>query len=488
MRKPYCIIIATVFFAVSLFLSSCNKDENFTDNELNIQRDESISNINKFNNRDELKNAINNIGVNTRSSSTTGFNSPIAESLVPNENFRKLLNNKGQIIVGDTICMIAREGTFYTHISNKTSLDTLSDFSKFQEVSTDLKKSDDIYLYNTFKNTQPEDIIVDPEWGVNPPSDPNPTPAPIVYNLQKDPVDIMKFPVMSTEPYTLIGKGLGGLFGNNSAHKIDIEHKRRLSAALYSYDYLVYSEIGLKAAVIKRRSLLHNWTKVNTWASGTVIGWEHIHFSYDLNIPDIPGLNEQTQKMKWGKLIGNLANVSTLYKFQGKVSESNIITIPIILDKEVEIDTRDIANVGIDLLTKVGLDYLKGVGSQLLAQQLHDREKAINVNKWDETRFQKVPVPGIAIQIIDMKNKKVHFFIGSDKRWSPAPSQVKVFDNNMTFEINYDSNAGILGSVLKSLANSMKSKAPNVETAYVYAYTTNSAETEIKGMVLKKTK
>ena len=292
---------------------------------------------------------------------------------------------------------------------------------------------------------------------------------------------------MSTEPYTLIGKGLGWLArGNNSAHKIHIEHKRRLSASLYNYDYLVYSEIGLKAAVIKRRSLLHNWTKVNNWGSGTVIGWEHIHFSYDLNIPDIPGLHEQTQTMKWGKLIGKLANVSTLINFQGKVSESSIITIPIILDEEVEIDIRDIANEGIDLLTKAGLNYLKGIGNQLLVKQLNDREKAINSSKWDEIKFIKVPVPGIAIQIIDMKNKKVHFFIGSDKRWSPAPSQVKVFDNSITFEINYDSNAGILGSVLKSLAKSMKSKAPNVETAYVYAYTTNSAETEIKGMVLKK--
>ena len=28
------------------------------------------------------------------------------------------------------------------------------------------------------------------------------------YNLQRDPVDIKNFPVMSTEPYTLLGKDL----------------------------------------------------------------------------------------------------------------------------------------------------------------------------------------------------------------------------------------------------------------------------------------
>lgn len=51
--------------------------------------------------------------------------------LVPNDNFRMLLNNSGQIIVADTIYQITPKGTFFTHVSNRSELQNALDGSDF---------------------------------------------------------------------------------------------------------------------------------------------------------------------------------------------------------------------------------------------------------------------------------------------------------------------------------------------------------------------
>ena len=134
------------------------------------------------------------------------------------------------------------------------------------------------------------------------------------------------------------------------------------------------------------------------------------------------------------------------------------------------------------------LDYLKKLGDPYLTQALEQREAAINKSIWNTNPFQKVPIPGISIHIIDLKKKQMHVFIGSDKIWKPGPSQVKVFDSGVVFEVEYNSNLGLVGSALKTLAKNVKNKAPNVESAFVYAYTTTDSGGEVKGMILKKTK
>lgn len=202
----------------------------------------------------------------------------------------------------------------------------------------------------------------------------------------------------------------------------------------------------------------------------------------------MPDLHDQTKRMTYKKFMGNLAKVSALYKFDKKVSEGDVITIPIILGKEIEINTIDIANAGIDLMTKAGLNYLKTLGDPYLTQALERREAAINKSIWNTNPFQKVPIPGISIHIIDLKKKQMHVFIGSDKIWKPGPSQVKVFEGGPEFIVEYNSNLGLVGSALKTLASNIKSKAPDVESAFVYAYTTTDSGGEVKGMILKKTK
>jgi len=56
-----------------------------------VRQTESVSEINAFSSKEELKNAINNTGYTRSASSVSAFDSDISEVLVPNENFRKLL-------------------------------------------------------------------------------------------------------------------------------------------------------------------------------------------------------------------------------------------------------------------------------------------------------------------------------------------------------------------------------------------------------------
>ena len=127
--KKFNVFMLVACFVVFQFLSSCNKSEDNFENEILVKQTESVSEINAFSSKEELKNAINNTGYNRSASSVSAFDSDISEVLVPNENFRKLLNEKGQIIVDDTLYMITRQGTLFTHMSNQTVVDTLSDFS-----------------------------------------------------------------------------------------------------------------------------------------------------------------------------------------------------------------------------------------------------------------------------------------------------------------------------------------------------------------------
>lgn len=116
--KKFNVFMLVAYFVVFQFLSSCNKSEDNFENEILVKQTESVSEINAFSSKEELKNAINNTGYTRSASSVSAFDSDISEVLVPNENFRKLLNEKGQIIVDDTLYMITRQGTLFTHMSN----------------------------------------------------------------------------------------------------------------------------------------------------------------------------------------------------------------------------------------------------------------------------------------------------------------------------------------------------------------------------------
>lgn len=71
--------------------------------------------------------------------------------LVPNDNFRMLLNNSGQIIVADTIYQITPKGTFFTHVSNRSELQNALDGSDFTfNSSKEVYTKGNVSLIKTF--------------------------------------------------------------------------------------------------------------------------------------------------------------------------------------------------------------------------------------------------------------------------------------------------------------------------------------------------
>ncbi len=62
--------------------------------------------------------------------------------LIPDEKFRYFLNKNLEIIVNDTLYRITKDGTFFTHCSNKIELENaVTKVKDFTNVAEGLKKS-----------------------------------------------------------------------------------------------------------------------------------------------------------------------------------------------------------------------------------------------------------------------------------------------------------------------------------------------------------
>lgn len=90
--------------------------------------------------------------------STDGKNLEIPYStLVPEREFRDLLNSRGEIQVGDTVYCISAHGTFYSHKNNFQELRRVVD-SFQQEVVRDSEENlvqiGNVYLFKTFANAE----------------------------------------------------------------------------------------------------------------------------------------------------------------------------------------------------------------------------------------------------------------------------------------------------------------------------------------------
>lgn len=71
--------------------------------------------------------------------------------LVPDEKFRHFLNKNLEIIVNDTLYRITKDGTFFTHCSNKIELENaVTKVKNFTKIAEGLKKLGNVKLKDTF--------------------------------------------------------------------------------------------------------------------------------------------------------------------------------------------------------------------------------------------------------------------------------------------------------------------------------------------------
>ncbi len=186
------------------------------------------------------------------------------DELVPNENFARLMNARGEFQVGDTIYKVSPKGTYYFPSESRMIFE--SEYSELENSKGVLIKdktyqlAPNIYRYDTFG-----EVIEDTE------------------------VETKVFPIPGFENYSYYTyTGSVNLVLNNQLHYKTMSSNRRVKTRVYNHDYVVYQERGAYVKVQKKATI--GWKDMV--ASELSLGWNNIimtkEYEMGLNQP-LPG-------------------------------------------------------------------------------------------------------------------------------------------------------------------------------------------------------
>lgn len=114
--------------------------------------------IKAFNSRIDFENFLENMNlstVSTRAVSHDGFSdaesvvdiNPQVMFMVPDDKLRRILNDKLEIIIADTLYKVTENGTLYAGINNQQELESSIDkISEFSNISNNVKKIGNVLL------------------------------------------------------------------------------------------------------------------------------------------------------------------------------------------------------------------------------------------------------------------------------------------------------------------------------------------------------
>ncbi|WP_278994971.1 hypothetical protein [Prevotella melaninogenica] len=191
------------------------------------------------------------------------------EDLVPNLNFARLLNSRGEIQVKDSIYKITPYGTLSTSIDNREELDIA--IKKLENGTFDKKSMNAVNLKGSYSTLKEDGTVV-------------PMTRTSIENIPYS-----NFPSYSSDSHTFVGKILGGVFGDRSVKHHDFMKGYRIKGSLYDYDYGVYSEVGTFVASRKKRGgffrKLNGWKGTN--AEELTITYRGVVLELDLKIPKL---------------------------------------------------------------------------------------------------------------------------------------------------------------------------------------------------------
>ncbi|MBE6263690.1 MAG: hypothetical protein E7104_07030 [Prevotella sp.] len=169
------------------------------------------------------------------------------EDLVPNENFAKLLNNKGEIVVDDSLYRITPIGTFCSDTLHYKDIDECycemlnSEDTVPVAKNHSIKISPTVTFYNSFADAHQEDVTA--------PSSRAGSCIPLMYCDYKS--------------SGVISKWLRKIIGDRSTKEFEYISKRRINASLYDYNYGVYYESGALVYATRKRGGF--FRKINGW-------------------------------------------------------------------------------------------------------------------------------------------------------------------------------------------------------------------------------
>ena len=195
------------------------------------------------------------------------------EDLVPNENFAKLLNNKGEIVVDDSLYRITPIGTFCSDTLHYKDIDECycemlnSEDTVPVAKNHSIKISPTVTFYNSFADAHQEDVTA--------PSSRAGSCIPLMYCDYKS--------------SGVISKWLRKIIGDRSTKEFEYISKRRINASLYDYNYGVYYESGALVYATRKRGGF--FRKINGWkdidAEELEITCKNVWFELDFNLPKI---------------------------------------------------------------------------------------------------------------------------------------------------------------------------------------------------------
>lgn len=167
------------------------------------------------------------------------------EDIVPNTRFARLLNSRGEIQVGDSIYRITHYGVLATDFAHREQLEYANQALK-----------NGTFIIGAF----PSVIIKDAynELKLEMEGSPN-----IQTRTATEEIPYHSFPTYTTKSHTFVGKILGSVLGDRSVKHHDFMKGYRIKGSFYSYDYLVYSEVG--TFVASRRKRRGFFRKINGW-------------------------------------------------------------------------------------------------------------------------------------------------------------------------------------------------------------------------------
>ena len=253
--------------------------------------------IMSFDSKDDFKKALDNYDVTKefatrvsnsfpsadnayKNSSETDFNAEQIGFLVPDEKFRHFLNKDLEIVVNDTLYRITKDGTFFTHSSNKEELEkAVAKVENFTNVTESMKQLGNVKLKDTFGtwNNKSSNPIDDEEYFDEDENDvviPNQSATRSASRDELTREDVEKFPVVGAVKVHLVDKIIrfSPHYLNHTKIRFSSNSRRKLYVSLYRYDYVFGVSIGLDCKVMKKLWHGLKWGRMKNWGDGIYYG------------------------------------------------------------------------------------------------------------------------------------------------------------------------------------------------------------------------
>ena len=203
------------------------------------------------------------------------------ESILPNQNFARLLNYQGEIQLKDSVYRVTKYGMLVANnlyrddidiAHNKLNSDT-SIVARLSECSS-IPVTRNVYL----SRISAETIVNQAQTGTR-----------IATRTSASELPIWNFPRYTSQSHTAVGKLVGIFLGDRSVKHHDFMSKRRVKGSLYDYNYLVYQECGCFVAMSRKRGGF--FRKINGWKSMNAdelyINYRNVILELVYNMPNI---------------------------------------------------------------------------------------------------------------------------------------------------------------------------------------------------------